>query len=246
MTLDTIENIDCLQGMRQIPDNSVDMVLCDPPFGVTRAKWDSIIPPGPLWAEYSRVIKPNGAIVLFSKQPFATTLINNSTVRFRYELIWRKSQGTDFLNANRKPLAIHENILVFYAKQPTYNKQYLPGKPYSKTRRAAERKSLLYGQHGRDEVSAYPENRRNPVTVLDFPAERGLHPTQKPVALCEWLIKTYTNLGETVLDNCMGSGTTAVACINTGRRFIGFETDPDYYKSALDRIEHARLDADNL
>jgi site-specific DNA-methyltransferase (adenine-specific) len=229
---------DCLELMASIPDGSVDMVLCDLPYGTTRCKWDSVIPFEPLWAHYKRIVKDNGAIVLFSAEPFTSALIMSNPKMFRYDLIWRKKQGTDFLNANRKPLRAHENVCVFYKAQPTYNKQWWFSKPYKQSSHQGEPK--VYGEvKDRKRLRQSKDGRRNPLTVLDFGAETGKHPTQKPVPLLEYLIKTYTNEGETVLDNCMGSGSTGVACVNTGRRFIGIELDPDYFNIAEGRIKDA-------
>lgn len=226
---------DCLELMKDIQDGSVDMVLCDLPYGTTaRNKWDSIIPFAPLWEQYKRVIKPNGAILLFAQLPFLLTAGHSKPEWLRYEWIWRKSQGTGHLNAKKMPMKAHENILVFYKQLPTYNPQMRPGTPY--TCRSG-RGSANY----REQRSVVTENKgeRYPVDVLEFPSDKGLHPTQKPVALCEYLIRTYTNEGDLVLDNCMGSGTTGVACINTGRRFIGMELDEEYFEIAKNRIDEA-------
>lgn len=230
---------DCLELMKDIPDGSIDMILCDLPYGTTRCKWDSVIPFEPLWEQYKRIAKENAAIVLFSAEPFTSALIMSNPRMFRYDIIWRKNQGTDFLNANRKPLRAHENICVFYKKQPTYNKQHWFSKPYSCN---SQRGVLqLYG-HVKDPSMKREskDGKRNPVTVLEFSSETVLHPTQKPVPLLEYLVKTYTNEGETVMDNCMGSGSTGVACVNTGRNFIGFELDEGYFSIAKKRIEDAR------
>lgn len=229
---------DCLELMSDIPDGSVDMILCDLPYGTTACKWDTVIPFEPLWVHYKRVIKDNGAIVLFSAEPFTSALVMSNPRMFRYDLIWRKPQGSDFLNANRKPLRAHENICVFYGKQPTYNKQYWFSTPYSSS---SHRGGLeTYGDvKNPSMLRQSKDGRRNPLTVLDFGVETGKHPTQKPVPLMEWLVKTYTNDGETVLDNCMGSGSTGVACMNTSRRFIGMELEPKYFDIAKQRIERA-------
>lgn len=228
---------DCLNLMERIPDGSVDMILCDLPYGTTRNKWDSVIPFEPLWAQYKRVIKRNGAIVLFSAEPFTSALVMSNPRMFRYDLIWRKQQGTDFLNANRKPMRAHENIAVFYKSLPTYNKQCADGKPY-RSAPSTGKTSENWGAF-KPIGTENKTGKRNPTTVLDFGSEHGSHPTQKPVPLMEWLIKTYTNEGETVLDNCMGSGSTGVACVNTNRRFIGMEMEPKYFDIAKQRIEAA-------
>ena len=231
---------DCLELMKNIPDGSVDMVLCDLPYGTTRNKWDSIIPLDSLWEQYKRVIKDNGAIVLFSAEPFTSLLITSNIQWFRYDLIWSKTQGSDFLNANRKPLRSHENICVFYKKQPTYNPQKTDGKPYKA--KSGETTSSNFGKFNGNHNTENKDGKRCPLSVLQFSGEhnRGKqHPTQKPTDLLEWLIKTYTNDGETVLDNCMGSGSCGVACVNTNRNFIGIELDEGYFNIAKKRIEEA-------
>lgn len=228
---------DCLELMRDIPDGSVDMILCDLPYGTTQCKWDVVIPFESLWAHYIRIIKDNGVIALFADEPFSANLVHSNLKLYRYELIWQKEQGTDFLNANRKPLKAHEKIQIFYKKQPVYNKQLTEGKPY----RAVNGGKKFTDCYGNFKMGYFKSmgDKRNPITVLKFNRERGLHPTQKPVALLEYLVKTYTNEGDTVLDNCMGSGTTGVACANTGRRFIGIEKDDHWFEVARDRIEQA-------
>ena len=231
---------DCLELMKNIPDGSVDLVLCDLPYGTTRNNWDSIIPLDMLWERYKRVIKENGAIVLFSAEPFTSLLITSNIQWFRYDLIWSKTQGSDFLNANRKPLRSHENICVFYKKQPTYNPQKTDGKPYKA--KSGETTSTNFGKFNGNHHTENKDGKRCPLSVLRFSGEhnRGKqHPTQKPTDLLEWLIKTYTNDGETVLDNCMGSGSCGVACVNTNRRFIGIELDDGYFEIAKKRIEEA-------
>ena len=231
---------DCLELMKNIPDGSVDMVLCDLPYGTTRNKWDSIIPLDRLWEQYKRVIKDNGAIVLFSAEPFTSLLITSNIQWFRYDLIWSKTQGSDFLNANRKPLRSHENICVFYKKQPTYNPQKTDGKPYKA--KSGETTSSNFGKFNGNHHTENKDGKRCPLSVLRFSGEhnRGKqHPTQKPTDLLEWLIKTYTNDGETVLDNSMGSGSCGVGCVNTNRHFIGIELDEGYFNIAKKRIEEA-------
>lgn len=226
---------DCLDIMGvNIPDKSVDMILCDLPYGTTQCSWDTMIPFEPLWEQYKRVIKDNGAIVLFGSEPFTSKLVCSPIDLFRYDLVWCKNRGTDFLNANRKPLDCHENILVFYKKSPTYNKQQWYSSPYK--RKGNNRRAVVYGAvHEMGRVSS---GERNPTSILCFArAENRLHPTQKPVALLEWLIRTYTSEGETVLDNCMGSGSTGVACIGTNRKFIGIEKDEKIFDVAKKRIE---------
>lgn len=232
---------DCLELMKDIPDGSVDMILCDLPYGTTRCKWDCVIPFEPLWQQYNRIVKENAVIALFADEPFSSSLVTSNLKDYRYELIWQKEQGTDFLNANRKPLKAHEKIQLFYKKQPIYNKQFTVGKNYRAVN-GGLKKSECYGEFKLGYFKTLG-NKRNPVTVLKFNRERGLHPTQKPVPLLEWLIKTYTNTGETVLDNCMGSGSTGVACANTGRQFIGIELDDTYFDMASNRISDAFFNA---
>ena len=232
---------DCLELMKNIPDGSVDLVLCDLPYGTTRNKWDSIIPLDSLWEQYKRAIKDNGAIVLFSAEPFTSLLITSNIQWFRYDLIWSKTQGSDFLNANRKPLRSHENICVFYKKQPTYNPQKTEGKPYKA--KSGETTSSNFGKFNGNYHTENKDGKRCPLSVLRFSGEHNKgkqHPTQKPTDLLEWLIKTYTNECETVLDNSMGSGSTGVACVNTNRNFIGIELDRDYFNIAKERIENAK------
>ena len=226
---------DCLELMKDIPSGSVDMVLCDLPYGTTQNKWDSVIPLDLLWAEYKRVCR--GAIALTAQTPFDKVLGVSNLEMLRYEWIWRKDAGTGFLNAKKHPLKNHENVLVFYARTTTYNPQMRAGfKPY--TCAQGKTKSKNYGsQTGALTVS---DGSRYPLTVLDFQRDgHKVHPTQKPVALMEYLIKTYTNEGDLVLDNTMGSGTTGVACGNTGRGFIGIEKDPKYFEIACQRIREA-------
>lgn len=222
---------DCLEVMPRIPDKSIDMILCDLPYGTTQNKWDSVIPLKQLWAEYERIIKDNGAIVLTAQTPFDKVLGYSNLKLLKYEWIWEKPQGTGHLNAKKMPLKNHENILIFYKELPIYNPQMTAGKPY---KQKSGRGSTNYNkQHA---VITDNKGERCPLTVLKFSPDKGLHPTQKPVALFEYLIKTYTNEGDVVLDNCIGSGTTAVACVNTKRNFIGIEIEEKYYKASLKRI----------
>lgn len=230
----TLFNEDCLGdlGMKQIEPKSIDMILCDPPYAITANNWDKGLNLEMLFKEFDRVIKDNGAIVLFGNQPFTTDLINAYRKNFRYSLVWDKNLGTDFFNCNRKPLKSHEDILIFYKKQPTYNPQKEEGKPYKATRSGFV--SSIGQQLTKPTINE--DGTRFPKSILRFSRETGKHTTQKPVKLCEWLIKTYTNEGETVLDATMGSGTTGVACMNTNRQFVGYETDKDYFKTACERI----------
>ena len=235
--LNKIYNEDCLDGMNRIPDKSVDMILCDLPYGTTACKWDEIIPFDLLWEQYERVIKDNGAIVLTASQPFTTKLIASNYEMFRYNWVWEKSYSTGFMNANKMPLKNIEVVLVFYKRLPTYNPQGLI--EINKTQvRKKDKKTTIYSDMGLKE-GVYTQKYTNyPKQIIKTTAkERTIHPTQKPVALFEYLIKTYTNGGETVLDNCMGSGTTAIACLNTNRNFIGFELDKGYFDIANERIE---------
>lgn len=228
---------DCLELMKIIPDGSIDMILCDLPYGTTKNKWDSVIPFEPLWKQYSRIIKDNGAIILFCDGMFTAQLIQSNAKLWRYNLVWDKQRGCDFLNANVKPLKSHEDIAVFYRKKPTYNKQYWYSKPY-----ALQKNGSLSNNYGerKEAWSESVDGKRNPLSILSFARDAARkHPTQKPVALLEYLVKTYTNEGDTVLDNCMGSGSTGVACVNTGRRFIGMELDPGYFAVAEKRINKA-------
>lgn len=232
---------DCLEVMKDISDKSVDMILCDLPFGTTGCKWDSVIPFDDLWAVYKRIIKDNGAIILFGSEPFTSALIQSQIELFRYDLIWDKQRGCDFLNANRKPLKSHENIIVFYKKSPTYNKQYWFSTPYKKNNGDKKQPPSVYHDSYNVDTESV-DGKRNPLSIISFPRDGNrVHPTQKPVALCEYLIKTYTNEGDTVLDNCMGSGTTGVAALNTNRNFIGIELNEEYFNIAKKRIEEAEF-----
>lgn len=231
---------DCLKEMQSIPDQSVDMILCDLPYGVTaRNKWDTVIPFDKLWNEYNRIIKENGAIVLFGQGMFTADLMHSNPGMWRYNLIWQKTQPTGFLNANRMPLRGHEDICVFYKKQCTYNPQKTSGHPRKVSKKEHKRNSKYSTDYGEYEKGSYDSTERYPTSVLTFSKDiqkSALHPTQKPVALLEWLIKTYSNEGDLVLDNCMGSGSTGVACVNTGRRFIGIEIEPEMFSIAKNRI----------
>lgn len=228
---------DCLERMKEIPDGSVDMVLTDPPYGTTACKWDAVIEFTPMWDNVRRVLKPNGAAVFTASQPFTSAMVMSNVREFRYSLVWSKSKATGFLNAKRQPLRAHEDINVFYRQMGTYNPQMSAGEPYDKGLRKKQKGDDIYGDF--DQVRVVSSGQRYPRTVLYFvTAERegSYHPTQKPVALMEYLISTYTNEGETVLDFTMGSGTTGVACANTGRKFIGIERDEAYFEIARKRI----------
>jgi len=235
---------DCLELMKLIPDGSVDMILCDLPYGTTACKWDSVIPFAPLWEQYKRIAKPNAAIVLTASQPFTSALVMSNPAMFKYEWIWKKNAGSNFGAVKFQPMKEHESVLVF-SKGPT---KYSPIK---QNRSAAGVSMISSGVKSKASVGndvygglnkGYNNSKcdplmRFPSSVQSFNRERGLHPTQKPVALMEYLIRTYTNEGQTVLDNCMGSGTTGVACANTGRHFIGIEQDTKYFEIAKQRIE---------
>ncbi len=227
---------DCLERMKEIESGTVDMILCDLPYGTTCCSWDAVIPFEPLWAEYERVIKPNGAIALFCAQPFTSVLACSNLKLFRYEWVWEKPNATGFLNAKKQPLRAHESILIFYKSQPTYN----PQKTFGHERKTAKKKLIGSEHYGKQlSVKDYDSTERYPRSVQVFSSDKqkqALHPTQKPVALCEYLIRTYTNYGETVMDNTMGSGTTGVACVNTGRKFIGIEKEAEYFELAETRL----------
>ena len=317
--LNKIYNEDCLEGMKRIPDKSVDMILCDLPYGTTACKWDTIIPFDPLWEQYERVIKDNGAIVLTASQPFTSSLVMSNPDKFRYSIVWEKEQGVNFLSAKKQPMKVHEDILVFYddiatikgkslefktlrdyfnsekeksglttkefnevlgnymsshyftngiqwtlPTEENYSKLQSTGffkKSYDELKNIYDSienkigglryfpqmkngKPYISGKGDSGEVTGKVEKiqtknkgTRYPRSVVQFKRETGLHPTQKPVALFEYLIKTYTNYGETVLDNCIGSGTTAIACLNTNRNFIGFEMGKEYFEIAQNRIK---------
>jgi site-specific DNA-methyltransferase (adenine-specific) len=232
----TLHQGDCLEKMKLIPDGSVDMVMCDLPYGTTACKWDSVIPFEPLWSAYRRVCKKNAAIVLTASQPFTSALVMSNAKDFSYCLIWEKSKPVGHLNANRKPMNKHEDVVIFSQTQPTYHPQGLVEIEPKLTKRS--NKGGIYGASaGKESVRRFTGF---PHSILRFAGQNGeLHPTQKPVALMEYLIKTYTNEGETVLDNTMGSGTTGVACMNINRRFIGIERDDKYFEIAKGRIEAA-------
>lgn len=287
---------DCLEKMKNISDKSIDMILCDLPYGTTRIKWDTIIPledfisvyinkkrvnisrenwllyninklkeydidkinkyfetnkKEGLWSIYNRIIKDNGVIVLFAQTPFDKVLGCSNLKMLRYEWIWEKTQATGFLNANKMPLKAHENILVFYKKLPTYNPQktqgHTPIHSYTKYI-STQNNTELYGEM-KEEISGGGETDRFPRSVQIFASDKQkehLHPTQKPIALLEYLIKTYTNENEIILDNCMGSGSTGIACLNTNRNFIGIEKDEKYFniakKRILEKIEDNKLE----
>jgi site-specific DNA-methyltransferase (adenine-specific) len=236
---------DCLEVMKSIPGASVDMVLCDLPYGTTQNKWDCPLPLDALWREYRRIAKTAGVFVFTSQTPFDKTLGCSNLPMLKYEWIWEKNVASNFLNANRMPLKIHENILVFYDGTPIYNPQMVEGKPYKNKRNGKDDTGSNYGNIN-TRTDTVNKGVRFPKTVLRFDREIGLHPTQKPVALMEYLIRTYTEVGSTVLDNCTGSGTTGVACAKLCREFIGIEQDPKYFQIAKSRIDAALPGTDSL
>ena len=233
--MNQLHHQDCLTFLPSLPDQSVDLVLADLPYGTTNCAWDSVIPLAPLWAQYRRICR--GAVLLFAQTPFDKVLGASNLAELRYEWIWEKTNATGHLNANRAPLKAHENVLVFYSRQPVYNPQKTQGHA-RKTSKGGGRPSSVYRDHSTLERD-YDSTERYPRSVLTFPSDKQrskLHPTQKPLALCEYLIRTYSQPGATVLDNVMGSGTTGVACQATGRRFIGIENDPTYFRIAAERL----------
>ncbi|MBR6887070.1 MAG: site-specific DNA-methyltransferase [Selenomonadaceae bacterium] len=238
-----IKQGDCLELMKEIPGGSVDMILTDLPYGITDCAFDVRIPFEPMWEQFKRVTKRNAAIVLFSQMPFGAELIMSNRKMFRYEWIWEKSLGVGFFNSKKMPLRCHENILVFYQALPTYNPQFTKGKAFKKTIPSGLPHNHLYSteadkHYEQDGEHYYPRDvqKFNPVQGHESPR---WHPTQKPQKLLEYLIKTYTNAGELVLDATMGSGSTGVACVNTGRKFIGFEKEQNFFEIAEKRIDEA-------
>ena len=249
MELNKIYNEECLEGMKKIEDKSIDMILCDLPYGTTVCKWDEVIPLNDMWYQYNRIIKDSGIIVLTGDEPFTSKLISSNITNFKYRITWDKMQGSGFLNAKKMMLKQTEDICIFSKVKlghSTYNPQ-MRKKEAHKIRSVGKRKPIgktTYGEHNGQLSKDYDNTLSYPTNLISISSkskecnsQNRFHPTQKPVALFEYLIKTYTNEGETVLDNCMGSGTTAIACVNTNRNYIGFELDKEYYKASLDRIE---------
>jgi site-specific DNA-methyltransferase (adenine-specific) len=232
---------ECLEAMKQIPTGSIDAIITDPPYGTTACKWDSVIPFDAMWEQLNRIIKPNGAIVLFGSEPFSSALRMSNIKNYKYELIWKKSKCGSPFTAKYKPLTKHENISIFEkkGKKTTYNPQMVEGKPYKRKWTPNKKNNMKYGIKG---VQTDNKGTRHPTTILDFPQkwrrQDQVHPTQKPVELMDWLIKTYTNEGETILDFTMGSGSTGVAAKNLNRNFIGIELDDKYFEIAENRINN--------
>lgn len=236
-------NGDCIEYMKNISDSSVDMILCDPPYGTTKNRWDHILPLSQLWDEYLRITHENSAIILFANGLFTVDLINSNRAMWRYNLIWEKTTPTGFLNANRMPLRIHEDICVFYKKPPIYH----PQKTYGHVRKVSsaehKRGSKSTTNYGNYKNCSYDSTERYPTSVLKFKTDKqksSLHPTQKPVDLLSFLIKSYSNPGDLILDSCMGSGSTGVAAVQSNRDFIGIEKDESYFKIAQDRLLKAQ------
>ncbi|WP_439885802.1 DNA-methyltransferase [Pseudomonas syringae] len=230
---------DCLEVMKRLPDASVDMVLADLPYGTTQCAWDVIIPFEALWEQYLRIAKPHSAIVLCAAQPFTSLMVSSNVRDYKYEWIWEKGAATGFLNAKKQPLRAHESAQVFYRKQPVYNPRMTTGHE----RKTSKRKSVESECYGKAlNLTEYDSTERYPRSVQFFSSDKqtaSYHPTQKPVAWMDFLISTYTNPGQIVMDNTMGSGTTGVACIQSGRRFIGIERDAAIFGTASERIAAA-------
>ena len=238
---------DCLELMKDIPDGSVDMILCDLPYGTTANKWDLVIPLDKLWEQYNRIIKENGAILLFGQEPFISKLRLSQPKMYRYDWYWDKKRGSNPMLARKMPMRNIENISVFYKKLPTYNPQMAKGEREYPKRKFADKKSDNFFMKGFESHKDYDGSLRYPLQTIsrsnrgaEVASGKRVHPTQKPVALLEYLIKTYSNEGETILDNTMGSGSTGVAAINLDRKFIGMELDDEYFEIAKNRIEEAR------
>lgn len=240
---------DCLEKMKDIPDKSIDMILCDLPYGgQTKNKWDVLIPFDELWKQYNRIIKDNGAIILFGNGMFTAKLMMSNTKNWRYNLVWDKVLTSGFLNANRMPLRQHEDICVFYKKQPIYNPQKTKGKPNHSKGKIKENKNNNYGDFNFVDNKEKLGDMKHPTSIITVSKphpSKMVHPTEKPVELLEWLIKTYTNENDLILDNCMGSGSTCIACINTNRNFYGIELDENYFNIAKNRIENHLMEVDD-
>lgn len=234
---------DCLELMKDIKDKSIDLIFCDLPYGVTQNKWDSVIPLDSLWEQYERIIKDRGVIVLTAQDKFSAKLMLSNEKLHKYNLVWDKKLTSGFLNANRMPLRVHEDILVFYKKLPTYNPQKVLGKKNHSKGSMSTDINNNYGKYGKVDNLEKLGNMKHPKSIISFQKphpSKASHPTEKPVELFKWLIKTYTNEGDLVLDNCVGSGTTNIACLNTNRKCIGMEKDENYFKIATERLEEAK------
>lgn len=235
----TLIHGNCVELMGNLQDKSIDMILCDLPYQRTQNRWDIIIPFDKLWEQYNRIIKDNGCIALFADGMFMAELMMSNKKMWKYNLVWDKVLPSGFLNANRMPLRSHEEICIFYKKQPTYNPQKVRGKPNHSMGTPKEYANNNYGDFGFVDNSKELGDMKHPVSIVRFSKPHpsvSIHPTQKPVELLEWLIRTYTNEGDTVLDNCMGSGSTGEACVNTNRNFIGIELDDEHFATAEQRI----------
>ena len=240
--INKIYNEDCLEGMKQIDDKSINCIICDLPYGATNEKWDIIIPFDKLWQQYKRIIKDNGAILLFGQEPFSSYLRLSNIENYKYDIYWQKERLTNIQQVKRRVGKDVECISVFYKKQCTYNPQKTIGHILKQTCRKKESQTDVYGTLTKDNY--YSSTERYPRSIQIFSTDTqlsALHPTQKPVKLLEWLVLTYSNIGDTVLDNCMGSGSTGIACKNTGRNFVGIELDNNYFEIAKERIENHKI-----
>jgi site-specific DNA-methyltransferase (adenine-specific) len=235
---------DCLEVMKTISEQSIDMILCDLPYGVTNNKWDSILDLALLWSEYDRIIKANGAVVLTATQPFTSRLVLSNPKHFKYDMVWEKTIASNQMNVKHQPLRCHESVLVFYKKLPIYNEQTTAGTPYTIKRKADYKEGSYNKQSPSEKIN---DGYRHAKSIIKIPNPRikGGHPTEKPVALLEYLIRTFTNPGDLVLDNCMGCGSTGEACLNLGRSFIGIEIDENYYKKAKSKLGLRERSNDN-
>lgn len=245
--INKIYNEDCLVGMKDIEDKSIDCIICDLPYGVLNkgnkhAKWDCPIPFDELWKEYERIIKDNGAIVLFGSGMFTAELMTSNKKLWKYNLIWDKCRATGFLNAKKMPLRYHEDICVFYKSLPTYNPQMTKCEPHqrnhSRGKQQGKQTNRCYGVFGKAEDIITDEKYPRSIISIQQKIQGNIHPTQKPIDLIRYLIRTYSNEGEVILDNCMGSGTTAIACLREKRNFIGFELNEEYYKKSVERVNN--------
>jgi site-specific DNA-methyltransferase (adenine-specific) len=245
MNLNSVIQGDCLEVMKDITDKSIDMILCDLPYGTTACKWDTIIPFEPLWEQYKRIIKDNGAIVLTASQPFTSALVMSNIKMFKYEWVWNKDKAGNIMCSGYQPMKVHENIVVFSKSKTVFNKQMTEAKLENMrpTGKEYKNRDSIVGVHNWKHSEKRDNTKRNPKTIINISSvsaecnnTKRLHPTQKPVALFEYLIKTYTNEGNLVLDNCAGSGTTAIACLNTNRNYILIEKEPEYIEVINNRI----------